>query len=142
MSSKRGHPLIDVAVGFAADEAGQGLAYAKLTVDGNQKLLRVPFRVRRYPSLLEREVSYAATTAVVTRLADLGCRRLKIEVPDSRLVEDAQAHSELPLPLALEYVRLGCALNRFAEYYVQAGGAVAQDLTARARAEVALHVAA
>lgn len=135
-------PMIDATVGFAADEAGSGIAYVSLSSGSNRKSLRVPFTVRRYPALLEREVGYAALTAVADKVAALGCKRVAFHVPDDRVVADLEERRDVPGPLAIEYVRLGCALNRFSEYRLEAGGGDAGDLTARARAEVTLHVAA
>ena len=135
-------PIIDATVGFAADEAGFGIAYVSLASGSNRKSLRVPFSVRRYPALLEREVGYAALTAVADKVAALGCKRVAFRIPDERVVADFQERRDVPGPLAIEYVRLGCALNRFSEYRLDAGGDDAGDLTARARAEVTLHVAA
>ena len=142
MGSKGKFPMIDVTLGFAADERGAGIAYAQLAAKGRERLLRIPFAVRRYPALLEREVAYAATTAVAAQLSEMGCKRVTLRVPDERLVSDVKGRGDLPLPLAMEYVRLGCALNHFAEFEVQAGNECSDDLAARARAEVALHIAA
>lgn len=135
-------PMIDATVGFAADEAGFGIAYAALSAGSNQKSVRVPFTVRRYPALLDREIGYAALTAVADKIAEMGCKRVRFRVPDDRVVNDIAERRDVPAPLAIEYVRLGCALNRFAEYRLDVDGEGADDLTARARAEVTLHVAA
>lgn len=135
-------PMIDATVGFAADEAGFGIAYATLASGRNQKSVRVPFKVRRYPALLDREIGYAALTAVADKVAELGCKRVTFHIPDDRVVSDISERRDVPTPLAIEYVRLGCALNRFTEYHLDVDGSAADDLTARARAEVTLHVAA
>lgn len=135
-------PIIDATVGFAADDHGRGVAYVALAAGKKEKSVRIPFNVRRYPALLDREVGYAAMTAVAERLTEMGCRRVNFHVADERVVEDFCERREVPMPLAIEYVRLGCALNRFAEYRLHPGAGPAEDLTARARAEVTLHVAA
>ena len=143
MENKRAKgPVIEATVGFAADEHGQGVAYANLAAGAKAKSLRIPFTVRRYPALLDREIGYAAMTAVAERVAEMGCRRVKFHVADGRLVNDFCQRLEVPMPLAIQYVRLGCALNRFAEYQLTTDGGPAEDLTARARAEVTLNVAA
>ena len=143
MDNKRATgPVIEATVGFAADEHGHGVAYVALAAGKKEKSVRIPFSVRRYPALLEREVGYAAMTAVAERIAEMGCRRVNFHVADDRVVEDFCERRDVPMPLAIEYVRLGCALNRFAEYHLQADGGPADDLTARARAEVTLNVAA
>ncbi|MGA8840527.1 MAG: hypothetical protein WB491_08540, partial [Candidatus Aquilonibacter sp.] len=61
-------------------------------------------------------------------------------VADGELVADCNEHRNVPPPLVLPYVRLRCALNRFAAYAVCTGGD--DDLEARARAELVLHSAA
>ncbi|MDP9018599.1 MAG: hypothetical protein M3N19_09790 [Candidatus Eremiobacteraeota bacterium] len=143
MESKRAKgPMIEARVGFAADERGHGVAYVSLTSGQKAKSVRVPFTVRRYPALLEREVGYAAITAVAGTVAGMGCRRVTFHLADERVVEDVRERRDVPMPLAIEYVRLGCALNRFAEFRLESDSGPAQDLTARARAEVTLHVAA
>ena len=143
MESKRATgPIIEATVGFAADERGFGIAYATLASGKKEKTVRIPFKVRRYPALLDREVGYAAMTAVADHIVAMGCRRVKFHVADDRVVDDFCERRDVPMPLAIEYVRLGCALNRFAEYHLQADGGGSDDLTARARAEVTLHVAA
>ncbi|GAC1508096.1 MAG: hypothetical protein NVS1B14_12640 [Vulcanimicrobiaceae bacterium] len=135
-------PIIDATVGFAADDEGKGVAYVSLCSGSKSKSLRVPFAVRRHPALLEREVGYAALTAVAEEIAALGCRRVNFRVGDERVVDDFREHRDVPPPLAIEYVRLGCALNRFSEFRLSGDPGPAEDLTARARAEVTLHIAA
>ena len=142
MGSKGKIPMIDVTLGFAADAQGQGVAYARLRAKGRERLERVPFAVRRYPALLDREIAYGAATAVAKRLGDMGVKRVRLRVGDERLVSDLREHPDLPLPLSIEYVRLGCALNRFAEYCFEPDADGTADLEGRARAEVALHIAA
>lgn len=135
-------PMVDATVGFAADEAGFGIAYVALASGRNEQSIRVPFKVRRYPALLDREISYAALTTVADKLAEMGCNRVTFRVSDDRVVGDVKEKRDVPAPLAIEYVRLGCALNRFGEYHLDVDGNASDDLTARARAEVTLHVAA
>jgi hypothetical protein len=65
---------------------------------------------------------------------------VRFAVPDRTLVDDVNNRREVPAPLALAYVRLGCALNQFARFDL--AGAPDDDLSARARAEVALNIAA
>lgn len=132
-------------VGFAADERGEGVAYARVSRFASAEqgaLVRVPFRLQRMPALLDREVGYAALTAVAAHLKKRGVERIGFVVDDTRLVEDLQGRRELPQPLGLPYVRLGCALNQFREYDVEPLPDQGSDLSARARAEVAMHIAA
>lgn len=133
--------LLQVTVGFAADQAGSGVAYLRVGVAAEAPVLRVEFTVTRYPALLEREVGYAAVTASASALRSRGILRTRLVVEDRRLAQDLLEHRELPHALTLAYVRLRCALNQFREYEIAAADAPG-DLTARARSEVALHVAA
>ncbi|MEO6914155.1 MAG: hypothetical protein ABI182_09085 [Candidatus Baltobacteraceae bacterium] len=134
--------MIQATVGFAADEQGRGLAYARLSGRGGSRVLRLPFSLKRYPGLLDREVGYAALDAVAKRLRSAGVERVTFAIDDPQLLSDVAEHREVPLSLSLAYVRLGCALNQFREYHLHRAGEPAAELTARARAEVALHIAA
>lgn len=133
---------IEAATGFAADAQGNGVAYARLMLRGTPRLLRVPFSVKRYPALLDREVGYAALAAVAGALSRRGIERARFAVGDTQLVRDLAEHRDVPAPLMLAYVRLRCALNQFKEYDIAVSAAGESDLTARARSEVAMHVAA
>ena len=134
--------MVTVAVGFAANEHGEGIAYAQVGDSATARTIRVPFFVKRYPALLDREVGYAALTAVgmVLRRRGVDCARLTID--DACLTRDLHEHRDVPAPLTLAYVRLRCALNQFQEYQIADSPASPSDLTARARSDVAMHVAA
>lgn len=132
---------IHAAVGYAADDAGNGVAYVRIMLQ-EPRVLRVAFRVQRQPALLDREVGYAALTAVCETLRRRGFERVRFLIDDAHLRTDLRRRDNLPLPLALPYVRLGCALNQFRRYEIAAMPAGDADLAARARSEVALHVAA
>jgi hypothetical protein len=134
--------FIEAATGFAADAQGNGVAYVRLQLGGTPRVLRVPFTVKRYPALLDREVGYAALTAASAVLRHRGVDRVRFTVADEHLASDLREHRDVPAPLALAYVRLRCALNQFKEYDIAASGAGESDLTARARSEAAMHVAA
>ncbi len=139
-------PAIDAHLGYAADRHGRGVAYARLVrrqaEDGaGERLLRVPFRAQRFAGLDGREVGYAALAAVADLLHDRGVTVASFNLIDGQLIADVNEHRDVPLPLVIPYVRLGCALNRFASYSLQASSD-AEDLAQRARAEVALHEAA
>jgi len=142
MSYRKPAPLIEATVGYAADDAGIGVAYASIATiaSASPALLRVPFRVRRFAGLSGREIGYAAVTAVATALRDRKVRRVRFAVPDDELIHDLSERRALPQPLTLPYIRLGCAFNQFSQCDVVAGGD--DDLSGRARAEVALHIAA
>lgn len=142
METRKSGRTIGATVGYAADSRGSGVAYARLSPKGSAapELLRVPFRVRRYPALLEREVGYAALTAVADTLRDRSVGSVRLAVNDPELVADLTERRSVPIALALPYVRLGCALNQFRRHSVVL--APDEDLTARARAEAALGSAA
>ncbi|MGA8535350.1 MAG: hypothetical protein WB615_14680 [Candidatus Tumulicola sp.] len=125
------------AIGFAADRRGSGVAYARVTA-GGEHLLRVPFHTGR--TLPERETGYAALTAVARTLRERGFGCIRFAVDDAALVEDLAGHAILPDAIVLPYVRLRCALNQLDDFSVHL--AAESDLAARARAEIALNVAA
>jgi hypothetical protein len=132
--------MVQAQLGYAADRLGEGVAYARLTTRTGERLVRVAFRVQRYEGLGGREIGYAALTAVATMLRERGIERASFGLADADLVADCNAHRDVPPPLVLPYVRLRCALNRFAAYLLNVGGD--PDLEARARAELVLHTAA
>lgn len=140
MGPKRsGRTAVEAAVGCAADERGYGVAYARVAVPARRHLLRVPFRVEAAADR-ERAVAYAALTAVARTLRSRGVARVRFLVADGALLGDLQGRRSVPDALVLPYVRLRCALNQFddAVFAPDETG----DLTQRARAEVALSVAA
>jgi hypothetical protein len=132
--------MVQVQLGYAADRLGEGIAYARLTTRAGARLVRVAFRVQRFEGLSGREIGYAALTAVATMLRERGLDRAAFVVADTDLVADCTARRDVPPPLVLPYVRLRCALNRFAEYQLCEGQD--PDLEGRARAELVLHSAA
>ena len=138
---KQKKTAIAASIGCAADLRGEGVAYARLRSATGSRLLRMPFQVQRYPGLDEREIGYAALTAIAAALRERGIARVRFEVDDEYLVRDVNEHRDVPAPLVLPYVRLGCALNRFDEHALVLAGDDG-DLRARARAEVAMHLAA
>jgi hypothetical protein len=133
--------LTNVAAGFAADAAGNGVAYVRLG-ENAARVLRVPFTVNRFPALLDREVGYAALTAVCAALRRRGVERVRLALDDARIVCDLREHRDVPPALTLAYVRVRCSLNQFREYKIVDPAPGESDLTARARSEVAMHVAA
>jgi len=139
METKRsGRVGIQAAIGSAADGGGNGVAYARLSGGIGCHLLRVPFRTEA--GAPERAASYAGLTAVARALHGRGVGRVVFLVDDPALLTDLTGHADVPGPLVLPYVRLRCALNRFHHVRLELGAAA--DLAQRARAEVALHVAA
>ena len=134
--------FVQAAAGYAADAQGNGVAYVRLATGGTPRVLRVPFQVKRYPALFEREVGYAALTAVSAVLRRRGAESVHFTIDDEQLARDLREHREVPAPLGIAYVRLRCALNAFKTYDIASSASGEGDLTARARSETALHVAA
>jgi hypothetical protein len=132
--------MVQVQLGYAADRLGEGISYARLTTRAGERLVRVAFRVQRFEGLSGREISYAALTGVATMLRERGLERAVFLLADADLVADCTTRRPVAPPLVLPYVRLRCALNRFAEYDLHAGED--PDLEGRARAELVLHTAA
>ena len=131
------------SVGYAADDAGNGVAYVRVVFkEGGPRVLRVAFGVQRQPALSGREVGYAALTAVSSALRRRGIELVRFAIDDRALIAELGKRENVPPPLALPYVRLGCALNQFRRFEIAELPASDADLTARARSEVALHVAA
>jgi hypothetical protein len=134
---------IQVSVGFAASDRGDGVAYARIENGIEPEHLRIAFRCRPQPALRERDVAYAALSAVATHVRERGLRRVVFATADAQLACDLEEHRSVPPALAMPYVTLRCTLNRFTSATVVATGDEAvRDLTARARAEASLHVAA
>jgi hypothetical protein len=133
----------DVAIGYAADRRGHGIAYARVTTSTSEHVLRLTFRVnldRSSGEMLERQIGYAATTAVANELRRRGVRRAAFAIPDASLLTEIRGGGAVPQELVLAHLRLRCALNAFERCDVRVGES--PDLTQRARAEVALHHAA
>jgi hypothetical protein len=134
---------VRVDVGYAADEFGSGAAYARLVEDGRERLVRVPFSLRRMPALLGRDVAYAALIAVAEEVRRLGITQAEFVFADERVAADLAERRPLPNALTLPYVRLRCALNRFrSATLASADPARIGQLTAEARADVGLLAAA
>src|SRR5271166_1135937 len=129
--------MVQAQIGYAADELGRGIAYTRLTSRTGERLVRVAFRVQRFTGLDGREVGYAAVCAVATLLHDHGLDKVRFLIPDNQLITDITERRDVPPPMVLPYVRLGCALNRLKEYALCPGSD--PDLSQRALAEVTLH---
>jgi hypothetical protein len=145
MTRGRSAKLVQATLGFAAAElGGAGVAYALLGASGSgAAVVRVSFRCRPLAALRGRDVAYAALRAVAEDVLGRGVTRIVFALDDERLVKDLDERLPVPGALAMPYVSLRCALNRFAEASVVVDGeAAARDLTARARAEVSLDIAA
>ncbi len=134
--AKFGRPPAEIHIGYGVDAAGCGVAYART----ESIVLRLPFRVARRPSLVERAGAYAAIVTVARSLAKRGIQCVRFRLPDHQLVDELSKRSEPPEELALPYVRVRCALN--ALEYFEIAFEEPGDLMQRARAEVALNLAA
>jgi len=144
-SRKLSNRPVSVTVGFAASGDGSGVAYATLRkADGaSESLVRVGFRCRSLSALRGRDVAYAALIAVAKDALRRDLGSIELRTSDSEIALDLEQHRSVPQALMLPYVVLRCALNRFREARVVAvEDDVVRDLTARARAEVFLGVAA
>ncbi len=131
--------VVEAAIGSAADDRGSGVAYARVAGATEPHLLRVPFRVEgREPH--QRAAGYAALTAVARTLRGRGVARVRFLIDDETLLADLSGRNSVPDALVMPYVRLRCALNQFDDAGFAA--ATSGDLAQRARAEVALRVAA
>jgi len=134
---------IDCTIGFAANAEGQGLAYAALRSDGREQVERVPFALRPAPALLGRDIAYVAVEAVAAELATRGIEGVRLLIDEPPLLGDFHERRALPAALSLPYIALRCRLNGFREARLgPADAAVVRDLSARARAEISLLVAA
>jgi hypothetical protein len=139
-TKRRSGPVVEATVGYAAGSRGNGVAYAQLTGAGVEALYRVPFSVGVPPPFSDRAIDYAALTAVSHALCKRGFREVRFLLGDPELAQEIASGADVGETLVLPYVRLRCSLNSFAMFDV--GEGTADDLTQRARAEVALNVAA
>lgn len=133
--------MMRAAIGFAADKGGNGIAYTRLGGTRADRVLRIPFTVKRYAGLRGREVGYAALAAVAAVLRRRNAGAVAFRIEDTALAGDLREHRDVPPALTISYVRLRCALNQFEKYEV-AGAEGESDLTVRARSELALYTAA
>ena len=142
MSRNMHNRTAEVEVAFAADALGSGVAYARVR-DLAETVVRVPFAVKRLPGCDGREVPFAALAAIVNALRSRGYARLRLALCDEGAVADARGERAIPPALAMPYVALRCAVNelRSVDFARLAPDAVA-ELESRARAEVALRIAA
>lgn len=136
------HRSADVAVGYAADRFGAGVAYAAIATGTGRSAIKVPFSVVPLSALDGRENGYAAVGAVAAYLRSRGFTRVRLRTGDGRLVDDLNARTLVPPALAMAYVKTRCALHGFAVARVERAEPVeTHDLEGRARADVALRPA-
>jgi hypothetical protein len=133
-------PAVEALVGFAGDGHGNGLAYARVTGPRSSGLVRTRFRVSQSSPVTDRAISYAALTSILQVLRKRGVREVRLVVGDQLFADEVSTGRGVGETVALPYVRLRCVLNSLAGFSVRVGPT--DDLTQRARAEVALNVAA
>jgi hypothetical protein len=132
------HRSADVAVGYASDRSGNGIAYAAIATGSGRAVVKVPFHAQPLPALEGREASYAAVAAVGAYLRGRGFTRIRLRIPDGKAVEDLNSRSLVPPALAMAYVKTRCVLHGFALARVERAEPIeTNELEARARAEVA-----
>jgi hypothetical protein len=137
------HRSADVALGYAADRSGSGVAYVAVATGTGRIVAKVPFAAAPLPALAGREFGYAAVAAVATYLRGRGFTRVRMRLADEQLVDDLNARTAVPPPLAMAYVRTRCALHGFAVARVERGEPIeTSDLQTRANADVALRAPA
>jgi hypothetical protein len=137
-------------IGYAADERGHGIAYAKIwssddlaSRPGAESIVRVGFHAPVRPALRGREAAYAAVEAVAAKLVAAKVAVAELRVADVQLAADLAQRRSVPADLQLPYIALRCTLNRLSSFSVVAcDDGTARDLTARARAELMLEHAA
>jgi hypothetical protein len=134
------HRSADVAVGYASDRSGQGIAYTAIATGTGRTVVKVPFHAAPLAALDGREAGYAAVAAVGCYLRGRGFTRVRLRLPDGGVVEDLNARALVPPALAMAYVKTRCVLHGFAAARVERSEPIeTSELQARARADVGLH---
>jgi hypothetical protein len=137
------HRSADVALGYAADRSGTGIAYAAIATGTGRDTVKVPFSAMPLGALDGREFGYAAVAAVGGYLRGRGFTRIRMRLADAPVVDDLNARGCVPPALALAYVKTRCILHGFAVARVERGEPIeTHDLETRARAEISLQTPA
>lgn len=116
-------------IGYAADSGGRGIVYARI---GRRKPRVV--RTRFHGNGLG---AVAAIAPLIRKQVDA----IELQLDDEVLVETLTQRRDVPGGMLMAYVRARCALNAFRGCRLTTGKGP-NDLTARARAEVSLRLAA
>ncbi len=132
---KRVEKLTDVQVGFAVDGSGFGVVYG--AIGPARRVLSLTFHAGGLP---QRAVAYVALDHLARALRDRHVKNVQFLVPDAELVADLTEHRTIASALVPRYVRLGCTLNQLGRSGV--AFRFDPDVDARARADVALRIAA
>jgi len=142
-NARRPRPAADIAVGYAVDSKGHGIAYAAISTGTSSGTVRIPFTATVQPALEGRDVGYAAVAAVATQLKRRGIGRARFRLDDQNVVADLSGAGNPPKALAMSYVRTRCLLHGLGTVRLETAEPIeTRDLTSRARAEVTLTVAA
>jgi hypothetical protein len=126
----------EIHIGYGVDADGRGVAYART----DASVLRLPFRISKRSSLLDRAGGYAAVVTVARALLKRGVASAHFRLPDRQLVEELTKQSRPPDELSLANVRVRCTLNAMTHCEIEYDDC--SELMQRARAEVALNLAA
>ena len=132
------HGRVSARIGYAADADGFGVVYARVGA-ARPRILRAEFRIEPR-SEDDRVAGFAAIDAIAPAIRK-ATAAVELAIDNGALVDDLSERRELPVSLLLPYVRARCALNAFNECRLVASGG-ANDLAARALAEVSMRVAA
>ncbi len=132
------HRSADVAVGYASDPSGNGVAYAAIATGSGRAVVKVPYFAQPLAALDGREASYAVVAAVGSYLRGRGFTRVRLRIPDAKAVEDLNSRSLVPPVLAMAYVKTRCVLHGFTLARVERAEPIeTAELETRARADVA-----
>jgi hypothetical protein len=142
-NSRRIRPAADVAVGYAADQAGHGIAYAAIGSGNATAIVRLSFTTPAPAALQGLDFGYAAIAAVGAHLRARGFARVRVRIEDARVAADLNGVGAPPKALTMAYVKTRCILRGLGSVRLEAVESVdVRDLAARAQAEVRLHAAA
>ena len=130
---------MEATIGYAADQSGRGIAYARLTGSRSHRLLRTEFHVAAR-TVTDRAIAYAALTSIVRALARRGFREVTFVLGDAEFAEEIASGRGVSEALVLSYVALRCALNTLKTFQLRTGST--DELAQRARVEATLNVAA
>jgi hypothetical protein len=141
--ARRSRPAADVAVGYAADHLGRGIAFASIATGTSSGIVRVPFRATAQPALEGRDIGYAAVAAIGAHLKSRGFGRARVRIADNNVVADLSGSGTPPKALAMAYVKTRCLLHGLGAVRLETAEPIEiRDLTKRAQAEVTSHVVA
>jgi hypothetical protein len=142
-TSRRLRPAADVAIGYAADDRGSGIAFAAIHTGSTTNVVRIPFRFVPLAGLDGLEGGYAAVGAVAGHAKARGFGRVRIRLADARVAADLNGGGAPPKALAMVYVKVRCALHSLGAVRLEPAEPVeVRDLQTRAKAELRLRPAA